>query len=219
MSNSRSFTVAINEREYQRICLWTLKQQSLETGGDLFGLWLDKHTAVIQLVLGPGKNCRRTSTSFYQDVPYLDETGSHLTHKEGLCHIGEWHSHHKLRLNHPSGGDENTVWSNMQKYGLTRFVLFIANIIPAGANQIAATVGCFLFEFLPKTSKRLPVLKGRFEWIPTESPFRLKPAVQRKVLGGAETFPALNSEMTSYCDTEDHEEATESEAFLCCPIL
>jgi len=107
------FKVLIYKSEYRQIQAWTAKFPNRETGGDLFGLWLDERTAVVQLVLGPGKNCRRTSVSFYQDVEYLERVGNQLTTKEGLCHIGEWHSHHTLGLTRPSGGDENTVWSNM----------------------------------------------------------------------------------------------------------
>ena len=97
--DDEKFKVVIYANEYRQICAWVLEQEYLETGGDLFGLWKDDHTAVIQLALGPGKNCRRASASFYQDVNYLEKTGSQLIKKEGVCHIGEWHSHHKIGLN------------------------------------------------------------------------------------------------------------------------
>ncbi|KAL9971582.1 hypothetical protein ACROYT_G017760, partial [Oculina patagonica] len=125
---SRKFQVMIYEEDYKELCAWVVKKPDIETGGDLFGLWADKHTAVIQLVLGPGQECKRTSTSFYQDVNYLERVGSYLTQNEGVCHIGEWHSRHQLGLARPSGGDENTVWNNMPTYNLKRFVIFIANI-------------------------------------------------------------------------------------------
>ena len=60
------FKVYINEGEWYQICKWVLKHENIETGGDLFGLWLDEHTAVVQFVLGPGEKCRRTTTSFFQ---------------------------------------------------------------------------------------------------------------------------------------------------------
>ena len=160
--------MAIYASEYKQICAWVLKERSLETGGDLFGLWNNDHTAVIQLVLGPGKDCQRTSGSFYQDVNYLEKVGSHLTRKEGLCHIGEWHSHHTIGLKRPSGGDERTVWTNMPKYGLSRFLLFIANI---ENRDLSASAGCFLFEF-ENTNKRKQVRQGKFVLLQNESPFR-----------------------------------------------
>ena len=51
---------------------WTLMKDEIETGGELFGLWIDKHTAVVQFVLGPGQYCRRTPVSFFQDTKYLE---------------------------------------------------------------------------------------------------------------------------------------------------
>ena len=174
MSTKREFTVAIYANEYKEICAWVLKNQSLETGGDLFGLWSDDHSAVIQLVLGPGKNCQRTAHSFYQDVEYLEKAGSNLTGREGVCHIGEWHSHHTIGLKRPSGGDEQTVWTNMPKYGLSRFLLFIANIETQSYGCEAVSVGCFLFEFVKGTNQKLQVLEGKFHLLPNESPFRSK---------------------------------------------
>ncbi len=171
MSTDREFTVAIYASEYKQMCAWVLMNQSLETGGDLFGLWSNDHSAVIQLVLGPGENCKRTTHSFYQDVEYLEKAGSNLTGKEGVCHIGEWHSHHRIGLRQPSGGDERTVWTNMPKYGLSRFLLFIANIETNNYGGDAVSVGCFLFE---ETGTNREMLQGRFNLLPGESPFRSK---------------------------------------------
>ena len=86
-------------------------------GGDLFGLWIDEHTAVVQFVIGPGKKCRRTKTSFFQDTDYLARTGEYLTKQHGLCNIGQWHSHHKIQLFVPSAGDCRTVSENMPVSG------------------------------------------------------------------------------------------------------
>ena len=112
------FTVYINERERQQIRDWVKMKPDIETGGDLFGLWIDAHTAVVQFVLGPGKECRRSTASFFQDVDYLQQAGDTLTKHHGLCNIGQWHSHHKLALSEPSAGDHNTVWNNMPDLGM-----------------------------------------------------------------------------------------------------
>ena len=172
-SSKREFNVIISAEEYLQLCSWVLKHEHIETGGDLFGLWADDRTAVIQLVVGPGKNCRRTSVSFYQDVDYLKEVGSYLTCNEGLCHIGEWHSHHQLGLAQPSVGDEGTVWRNMPTYGLERFVIFIANLEKDSENM-NANVGCFLFEIDEDTGKRMRVLQGQFCLVNNSSPIRSK---------------------------------------------
>ena len=182
--DNREFNVVIYENDYKELCAWVLRKPHIETGGDLFGLWANKYSAVIQLVLGPGKRCRRTSTSFYQDVNYLEKVRMHLTQKEGICHIGEWHSHHQLGLARPSGEDENTVWNNMPTYNLTRFVIFIANIAHSGQSY-NVDVGCFLFE-IDSNGKQLPVLPGKFQILNQESPFSGKLEVKKFKRAGEE---------------------------------
>ena len=41
----------IYEEDYKQLCAWVLMKTNIETGGDLFGLWAEKHTAVIQFVV------------------------------------------------------------------------------------------------------------------------------------------------------------------------
>ena len=180
----RRFKVVIYEDDYKELCAWVLKKPNIETGGDLFGLWADKHTAVIQLVLGPGQGCRRTSASFYQDIDYLQRVGSYLTQNEGVCHIGEWHSHHQMGLAQPSGGDESTVWNNMPTYNLKRFVIFIANIRSSKQNY-NVHIGCFLFE-TDDHGNRLDVLPGEFTILQKENPLSSKKEVSEKRYHGAE---------------------------------
>lgn len=180
----RSFNVMIYEEDYKELCALVLKKPNIETGGDLFGLWADKHTAVIQLVLGPGKQCTRTTTSFYQDIDYLRRVGSYLTQNEGVCHIGEWHSHHQLGLARPSGGDENTVWNNMPTYNLKRFVIFIANI-RSSEHSYNVNVGCFLFE-IDDQGKHMDVLPGKFTILQKKSPLSGKKKVAEERKKGAE---------------------------------
>ena len=68
-------SVFIYERELEFLKWLVLQKRDIETGGDLFGLWQDKDTAVVQLILGPGAKCKRTPTSFHQDVDYLADSG------------------------------------------------------------------------------------------------------------------------------------------------
>ena len=185
-SRRGDFNVVIYESDYKQLCTWVLKKTDIETGGDLFGLWADKHTAVIQFVVGPGQNCRRSSVSFYQDINYLEKTGEHMTLREGVCHIGEWHSHHQLGLARPSGGDENTVWNNMPTYNLKRFVIFIANLEQLRKDSYNVNIGCFLFELesVNGKEKQLPVLQGTFKILKNENPLNRK--LLRKRDEGAE---------------------------------
>ena len=101
----------------------------VETGGDLFGLWTTESDAVLHIVLGPGKNCSRTDVSFNQDIPYLQRNGELLTENYMLGHIGEWHSHHQLRLFKPSHGDSSTVIRHFPRGAVYGFLLIIANIV------------------------------------------------------------------------------------------
>ena len=185
-SQRGNFNVVIYESDYKQLCAWVLKKTNIETGGDLFGLWADKHTAVIQFVVGPGQNCRRSSVSFYQDINYLEKIGEQMTKSEGVCHIGEWHSHHQLGLARPSGGDENTVWNNMPTYNLKRFVIFIANLEQLRKDSYNVNIGCFLFELesVNGKEKQLPVLQGTFKILKNENPLNRK--LLRKRDEGAE---------------------------------
>ena len=107
---------------------------NIETGGDLFGLWKDEKTVIIQRFIGPGMKCKRTTTSFYQDIEYRHRVDSLLTTEEGLCNVGEWHSHHQIGMPNPSDDDRRTVFDNMPELGLERFVLFIASIEGRGSS-------------------------------------------------------------------------------------
>ena len=104
-----------------------LRHPAKETGGNLFGLWTDNGEPVLHIVLGPAIGCTRTEVSFYQSIPYLERVGGVLTQQYQLCHIGEWHSHHRLRLSEPSSGDSSTVIRNFPR-GTCGFLLIIANI-------------------------------------------------------------------------------------------
>ncbi|XP_028402970.1 uncharacterized protein LOC114525750 [Dendronephthya gigantea] len=125
---STDFVAHVYQEDYREIQKLVKQYPEIETGGDLFGLWQDESTVVIQLFIGPGKNCNRTTTSFHQDIDYLKKVGSVITTEDGLCNVGEWHSHHQIGMPGPSRNDCRTVFSNMPQLGLERFVLFIASI-------------------------------------------------------------------------------------------
>ena len=198
IKKDKSFKVHINQGEMYQIQEWVSKHRNIETGGDLFGLWLDDHTAVVQFVLGPGKKCRRAETSFFQDVKYLQQAGSYLTDKHGLCNIGQWHSHHRLSLSKPSHGDENTVWRNMPVLGLNRYIVFIANI----TNKV--TVNCFLFHY---QGRKRSLTEGQFKYLDGNSPLRLNEMVLQNTFVGLESFiqpEMFESEMKFLRNNDDN---------------
>ena len=190
------FKVIIHRGELAQIEQWVNRHQEIETGGDLFGLWSKGNTAVVQIALGPGRGSGRTAVSFFQNAEYLQKAGSHLTKQYGLCHIGEWHSHHSLGLAKPSGGDQNTVWSNMPNNGFKRFIVFIANIDKETPSRkqyqlpnLAVGLGCFLFEAKDTVNwEYYPMMQGLFVVIDGQSPYRKLKSLSDAISNGAETI-------------------------------
>ena len=144
---------------------------SEETGGDLFGFWTHSGFPIVQYVIGPGPHARRTASSFYQDREYLVECGDKLRTSHGLQHIGEWHSHHTLPMDHPSQGDKMTVERALESYSLDRFLLLICNLrgdqpVRSKSEISYVQVNGFLFS----QSDQL----RRCKWVllPNQSPLR-----------------------------------------------
>ena len=175
-------TMLIYPEDKEFIYKSTLEHHNIETGGDLFGLWQSESEIVVQIASGPGKHCRRTQISFFQDEEYLKRVGEYLTSSKGLCNIGEWHSHHSLNLPEPSIGDRNTVWRNMPQYGLKRFLLIIATITPTRLVEING------YMFTAPTNGRV---NGGMDRVQTRvlngpNPFRRQPDVVATLREGAE---------------------------------
>lgn len=104
-----------------------LDSPNIETGGQLFGYWTASGTPVVAYALGPGPRANHQVPFFNQDVEYLESVGKALISRFGLMHIGEWHSHHQLGLDCPSGHDANTMQHSIDRLHLSRFLLCIGN--------------------------------------------------------------------------------------------
>lgn len=191
---SRKYKLLIYKEDEQFLKNTTLLHLNIETGGDLFGLWQDDTTAVLRIAIGPGLNCRRTPTAFYQDAEYLGSVGQYLTTKKGLCNIGEWHSHHQLDLPEPSGGDKQTVWHNMPQYGLERFLLIIATIRNESVN-----LNGFLFTSPARGRTSGEMYRIDMKTLPGPNPYRTLPEVNEKCHNGAES-PAKKRPDPKYSD-------------------
>ncbi|SCG74654.1 JAB domain-containing protein [Micromonospora rifamycinica] len=122
------FRVTVYEADLDHIAAWVLDHPAIETGGNLFGFWTHSGSPAIQVVLGPGPGARHQSAAFFQDVDYLRDSGERLQHDHGLQHIGDWHSHHRIGLDRPSGGDAATVHRTLQTNGFPRFLTCIATL-------------------------------------------------------------------------------------------
>lgn len=177
--NPDFLTYMFNE-DIERITNWVLQYPDRETGGSLFGLWTSGGNPVVHIVLGPAVGCTRTDISFFQDVAYLQRVGELLTSQYMLCHFGEWHSHHCMRLSHPSDGDVSTVVRNYPQ-GACGFLLMIANIMPD------STVAISPYMFHERTSS---YQTGKVVVLDGDSPFRGEERIQRNTeLGAEEVLP------------------------------
>ena len=189
---SKRFTAYVYENDYKQIQKLVLQYPEIETGGDLFGLWQNKNTVVIQLFIGPGKDCRRTTTSFHQDIGYLGKVGGVITTEEGLCNVGEWHSHHQIGMPNPSRNDNDTVLSNMPGLGLDRFVLFIASIEKKQKRSHEVKldnikIRCFIYkEGLPRLQQPI---EGEIVQISGENPIQLENKALEIIKSGAGVAP------------------------------
>ena len=114
--------------EAQRIARFVREYPDTETGGDLFGYWTHSGAPVVSYAIGPGCRSLHYPTSFYQDADWLHDVGTRLYDQHGLQHVGEWHSHHLLGVNHPSHGDIRTVVRGMAAKGWRQFLLMIATL-------------------------------------------------------------------------------------------
>jgi len=173
-----NFTLRMFEEDYIEIGKLVSERPNEETGGNLFGLWTNYSNAVVLVATGPGQNCRRSATSFYQDIPYMSRVGELLTKQYFLCHIGEWHSHHQLQLHEPSGGDCGTIRRNYPR-GSQGFVLMIANILRDGNVKLSP------FKFVDDAS---PFERGSVEVLRTENPFNQVASIKRCINEGKEAF-------------------------------
>lgn len=118
----------IYESELKYISRCILDYPEIETGGDLFGFWTYSGYPIIQYVIGPGADTYRTVAFFKQDKNFLIENGKFLNEYHGLQHLGNWHSHHRLGIPHPSGHDSQTIYKAIADNNLHQFFLVIGSI-------------------------------------------------------------------------------------------
>ena len=120
----------IYESEKKRICDYVMKYPNLETGGSMYGWYSESGLPIIALITGPGKNAMHHEVRFHADEAYSLEIGNAIV-GYGLQHLGEWHSHHKMDLNHPSGVDCDAMRTSLasRNSSIARFLRGIANLV------------------------------------------------------------------------------------------
>ncbi len=99
-------TITIWESELRAIAAET-SAWSVETGGDLFGIWDSSPEVLLATRAGP--NAQRNHAHFRLDVEYLRHLSAILARDWRIRYFGDWHSHHRLGLSRPSGGDQRRI--------------------------------------------------------------------------------------------------------------
>lgn len=120
----------IYESEMNAIRKYVLEYPDLETGGSMYGWYSETGLPIIALVTGPGRNAMHHEVRFHADEAYSFAVGNAIV-EHGLQHVGEWHSHHKINLNHPSGVDCDAMKTSLASPSspIGRFLCGIANIV------------------------------------------------------------------------------------------
>ena len=153
--------LVIFESELQFITSNAAEWAGLETGGELYGLWSHAIRPVVLLATGPGTNATHQSAHFAQDIDYFRRANELLSEELGIQFLGDWHSHHFLGLDHPSGGDSAHIASIASRNDLLRMaemILTCEGEVPGGFQIEAAELeneGPLLRSTLGK------ILKGR----------------------------------------------------------
>ena len=142
----RRFPMAIYESELQAIGQESTSWDS-ETGGDLFGVWGD--IPIVYLATKSGPNSVRDHAHFRLDVDYLIALSIQLERDWGLRYFGDWHSHHRLGLSGPSGGDITRIQRLGAKNGYHEMAEFIITFPPRYNAHPAVHVHPYAYLDLP----------------------------------------------------------------------
>ncbi|CAB3991790.1 Hypothetical predicted protein [Paramuricea clavata] len=168
--------VYIYKDDYNAMCVEVYRHQHIETGGNLFGLWRTSGSAVIHVVLGPGQRCRRTDTSFHQDMEYMQRVGRFVNKGYMSCHIGEWRSHHSLSLSKPNAEEERFIRRDFPR-GFSKFLVIIANI----KNGDTIKLSPYFF-----TDGGTRYEKAEYVVLESDSPFSTDAKIMAEIAWGAE---------------------------------
>ncbi|MBM4026028.1 MAG: hypothetical protein FJ280_11575 [Planctomycetes bacterium] len=79
------------------------------TGGVLYGLWSHALRPVIMLATPAGPGAIREKAHFAVDPDYVIWMSESLQDRYGIQYDGNYHSHHRLDLDHPSPGDTEQI--------------------------------------------------------------------------------------------------------------
>ena len=133
---------------------------SIETGGDLFGRWNEAPTILLATKAGP--NAERNNTHFRLDVDYLRHLSGILADDWALRYFGDWHSHHRLGLSSPSGGDQKRILGLAARNQFTAMAEIIVTLEDTRSEPLVR-IHPWLYDLSARTGPqplRLKVLPG-----------------------------------------------------------
>jgi len=139
---------------------------SVETGGDLFGRWHDVPTIILATKAGPA--AQRNHAHFRLDVDYLRQLSETMASDWALRYFGDWHSHHRLGLAAPSGGDRKRIVSIAGRNQFTNMTEIIVTLDDSRGEPIVR-VHPWIYDLSGDDSAPLPL---RVRVLPGLSPIR-----------------------------------------------
>ncbi len=154
---------------------------SIETGGDLFGRWHDIPTVLLATKAGP--NAQRNNAHFRLDVDYLRQLSETLASDWALRYFGDWHSHHRLGLSSPSGGDQKRIHGLAKRNqfpGMTEIIVTLEDT----RNEPTIRIHPWVYDFSGESGGPQPL---RVKVLPGISPIR-QALLARRALPEQELF-------------------------------
>lgn len=139
---------------------------SIETGGDLFGRWHDVPTILLATKAGPA--AQRDHAHFRLDVDYLRQLSEIMASDWALRYFGDWHSHHKLGLSAPSGGDRRRIVSLAGRNQFTNMAEIIVTL-DEGRDEPIVRIHPWVYDLSNKDGNPAPL---RVKVLPGLSPIR-----------------------------------------------
>jgi transcriptional regulator with XRE-family HTH domain len=161
---ARGFVVTW-ESELRAIAAETLAW-SVETGGDLFGRWQDVPTILLASKAGPA--AQRNHAHFRLDVDYLRQLSETMATDWALRYFGDWHSHHRLGLTAPSGGDRKRIVGIAGRNQFTSMTEVIVTIDDVRGDPVVR-IHPWIYELSRGDDTPLP---ARVKVLPGVSPVR-----------------------------------------------
>lgn len=154
---------------------------SIETGGDLFGRWHDTPTVLLATKAGPG--AQRDHAHFRLDVDYLRRLSEVLAEDWSLRYFGDWHSHHRLGLSSPSGGDRRRIVSLAHKNQFSAMTEVIVTL-EESRGEPTIRIHPWIYDFSSEDSGPFP---AQIKVLPGLSPVR-EALLARRALPDQELF-------------------------------